>query len=369
MKKSIFLLGVAVAAMTSCSNDKLLDQAEPIQRAIGFDSFVNKGTKTVTETTDADLSKFYVFGYNPTETVFDNVLVTKSGTGSASGSTWSYAENFTKYWTKQNYSFAAYADGNSGGAIATSGDAATVSFAANELTIANYVVDDNKDLVADIETVDNSGLDNETVNFDFKHLLSMIQFQIYNTSADYRMRIVSATVESVEQQAAASPGLNITGVINKGTCILDEEDIVTWTPGSSTRENFVPFACADDASTDKPEYLFGKNSATTEDTYVKSRTTENYLVMPQNLANVKFEIRAQFLDDNDDVVAEKVLKGDLKGKSNLTSWQAGYSYVYTIQLPTAANKINFGVANVPGFIPYGQPIELNTSDSGIQNLN
>lgn len=361
MKKSIFLLGVAVAAMTSCSNDKLLDQAEPIQRAIGFDSFVNKGTKAVTETTDADLSKFYVFGYNPTETVFDNVLVTKSGTDAASGSTWSYAENFTKYWTKQNYSFAAYADGNSGDAIATSGDAANVSFTENKLTIANYVVDDNKDLVADIETVDNSGLDNETVNFDFKHLLSMIKFQIYNTSADYRMRIVSATVNSQTD----SPGLNITGVINKGTCILDEDDNVTWTPGNSTRQGFVPFTCDDNASTTNSTNLFGKNSTTTEDTYEKSRTTENYLVMPQNPADVEFEIRAQFLDDNNNVVAEKVLTGNLKGKSNLTSWQAGYSYVYTIQLPTAANKIEFGVESVPGFTPYGQTIELNTTD----NLN
>lgn len=367
MKKSIFLLGVAVAAMTSCSNDKLLDQAEPIQRAIGFEAFTNNATKAVTETTDAGLSKFYVFGYNPTETVFDNVVVTKSGTGSASTSTWSYDDEFTKYWTKQNYSFAAYANGNSENGIATSGDATTVLFEENELTIANYVVDDNKDLVADIETVDNRGLDNATVTFDFKHLLSMIQFQIYNTSADYRMRIVSATVESAEQQAAASPGLNITGVINKGTCVLVENGNVTWTPENTTRENFVPFACVDDASTDKPDYLFGKNSD--QDIYEKSRTTENYLVMPQDPADVEFEIRAQFLDDNDNVVAEKVLTGNLKGKSNLTSWQAGYSYVYTIQLPTAANKIEFGVASVPGFTPYGQTIELNTTDSGIQDLN
>ena len=365
MKKSIFLLGVAVAAMTSCSNDKLLDQAEPIQRAIGFEAFTNNATKAVTETTDALLSKFYVFGYNPTETVFNNVEVTKDGDGSASGSTWSYEDEFTKYWTKQQYNFAAYADGNSGVSIATSGDAATVSFADNELTIENYEIVDTKDLVAAVKSVNNTSLQNQTVKFDFKHLLSMIQFQIYNTSANYRMRIVSATVSS----PTAIPGLNITGVINKGDCVLQEDGTVAWEPTTAVRENFVPFACDNNASTTNATNLFGKNSAQSDGNYKKSRETEAYLVMPQNPANVNFEIKAQFLDDNNNVVAEKVLTGNLKGKSDLTSWQAGYSYVYTIQLPTAANKIEFGVASVPGFTPYGQTIELNTTDNGINNLN
>jgi hypothetical protein len=75
MKKSLLLLGVAVAAITSCTNDEVLDINKNTN--ITFDGFINKGTRTVTSTTTGDLQKFYVFGNHGTTVDFNNVAVTK----------------------------------------------------------------------------------------------------------------------------------------------------------------------------------------------------------------------------------------------------------------------------------------------------
>ncbi len=51
MKKSFFVLGVAVAALASCTNEEVVDM--PQSRAIQFGTFVNHSTRSsVTETTD-----------------------------------------------------------------------------------------------------------------------------------------------------------------------------------------------------------------------------------------------------------------------------------------------------------------------------
>lgn len=63
MKKSLFVLGVAVAALASCTQSEVLEVAE--NRAIQFNTFVNNNTKAVTEINAADgLTSFYVFGYH-----------------------------------------------------------------------------------------------------------------------------------------------------------------------------------------------------------------------------------------------------------------------------------------------------------------
>ena len=92
MKKNLFLLGLAVAALTSCTNDEVVEMQQPTQKAIGFETFVNKGTRAIT-TTDAPaikkdengtdvisgLQRFNTFGYyKANELVFDNILVYNS---------------------------------------------------------------------------------------------------------------------------------------------------------------------------------------------------------------------------------------------------------------------------------------------------
>ncbi len=384
MKKSIFLLGVAVAAMTSCSNDKLLDQAEPIQKAIGFDSFVNKGTKAVTETispnitnegTLAGLNQFNVFGYYGNEVnVFDNVPVIASI--DAQAIKWDYTNaNPTnlKYWTKNNYYFAAYANKNS------SDNLANVSFSNSTLTFSDYTVNDAQDLIADVVNKDNSSYEvyANKVAFDFQHLLTKIQFTIKNTSNQYKMRIVSIDMTQNGAEANNSDlssngfssndagilgGLAIKGLSNKGTCTVDESDVISWEASTdATYRNFTSFVATNDASsTTNSEAIFAKLTA---DSKANEKDTETYFVMPQDPSNVKFAIKAEFLDENDQVVTEKIVTGTLKAGITENTWQPGYFYNYIISLPTSALPIEFDVNNFDGFTTYdGGSLELNPND-------
>lgn len=108
MKKSFLMLGVAVMALASCTNEEVLNVAD--SRAIGFDAFVGKPTKA--EITTDNLGTFQVYGgYVKTESagtgtnltnVWEDVAVTKDGTWKATGD--------TKYWAAgMTYQFAAYA--------------------------------------------------------------------------------------------------------------------------------------------------------------------------------------------------------------------------------------------------------------------
>ena len=110
MKKSMFLLGIAAAALASCTNEEVVEVAQ--NRAIGFSTFVNNGTRTeVTEVTTDKLTKFYAFGVNANENsgwtdLFDNTEVTVSGTDGT--------PEDTRYWAvDKEHRFAAYSDGNS----------------------------------------------------------------------------------------------------------------------------------------------------------------------------------------------------------------------------------------------------------------
>lgn len=359
MKKSILVLGLAVAAMTSCTNDEVLDVHQPVQKAIGFEAFTNKVTRNATETTDAHLSKFHVYGYygNDEVNVFSDVVVTKSGGGKASESTWGYAEEFKQYWTKNQYQFAAYADGNSG-------DALSPTFTTAKLTIDNYVVSDAKDLVADVVGIDNSGMDHSKVSFTFKHLLSKIQFVVRNTSAEYRMRIVSATVASTEAEEDNIAGLVISGVNTKGKCVVEQNETPEWTPYTPAveRADFVPFSATDDASFTSSSSDPGIFEKVVAQSQANAKTSATYFVMPQEVENITFKIRVEFLDDNGQVVKDKEVTGSLAGDNIIDAWIPGYFYTYQISLPTSAIPISFGVTNVDGFEPFEEAIELNYND-------
>ena len=158
------MLGVAVAALSGCSQSEILEVAEG--RAIGFSSFVNNNTRAVNEVTTGNLSEYYVFG--------------NYGSGGASdwtGQAFNNELNTTLYYWQPGkiYRFGAYADGN-GGKIASS--AVNFDAATQKLTFTNYTPDDTKDLVAAVtgnETADTYIASSETkVPLNFKHLLSQV---------------------------------------------------------------------------------------------------------------------------------------------------------------------------------------------------
>lgn len=296
MKRSLFMLGVAVAALSGCSQSEILEVAEG--RAIGFSSFVNNNTRAVDEVTEGNLSQYYVFG----------------NYGSAGASDWSGQAfknelNTTLYYWQPSmiYRFGAYADGN-GGKIASP----AVSFDAenSKLTFTNYTPDDAKDLVAAVtrdETADTYIASSGTkVPLNFKHLLSQVKLTFTSTAAaTYKLTI--SDVRIAEAVSTCTGEYTTTGV--------------TWdTDGTTTKKGYV--------------YDFFE----TEDKEISSEVSQyqSKLVIPQSGTEqlyVYFTATIKGEEPSGSTNLTKKFKAALghtaaDGDSDNNKWQPSYCYNY-----------------------------------------
>lgn len=307
MKKSLFVLGVAVAALASCTNEEVMDVAE--NRAIGFNAFVGNNTRAlVTEVTKDNLSGFYVFGAtsddsNNWATSFNNTNVT-GGTVDGS-STWTPAQE--AYWQLgQAHRFAAYADGNNG-----SNANVTYTPADQKLTFASYTPDNTKDLIAAIPAEVASATVvadyNTAVALSFYHMLSQVKFTFSTDAADaYTLAITDIKITNAVKTATG------TCTYAAGTPTID------WTTSTSTGEYTF------DDITDVASTVSGNNHST------------NCLVIPQdntNSLNVTFTAN---LSDDNGVIGTGNFTAPLSytagtgpaGTINNT-WTPGFIYNYT----------------------------------------
>lgn len=184
MKRSLFLLGMAAAALSSCTNEDVVDVAQ--NRAIRFDTFVNNNTRAVTEVTTENLSSYYLFGKYGDATGNYSVLVFDNEPSSA-----------IAYWTANKYyAFGAYANGN-GYRI----DNATFDANAGKLKFPSYTPDDEKDLVAATARAE-AGSDvtnKEAVSLQFAHMLSQVKFTFKTDVADsYIIKISNLQFNAVK---------------------------------------------------------------------------------------------------------------------------------------------------------------------------
>ena len=189
------MLGVAVAALASCTNEEVVDM--PQSRAIQFGTFVNHSTRSsVTETTEQNLQKFFVFGnYDDSWTsVYTNVQV-DGGTVGAEGTVWNPTQ--TAYWINgKKYRFGAYSNG--GNKI----ENAKFHAEKQELTFENYTVTNDKDLIVAMSNVksETDVTTNSPVSLSFYHMLSQVKFTFTNTdSPDYIMKIENIKVNAVKK--------------------------------------------------------------------------------------------------------------------------------------------------------------------------
>lgn len=309
MKKNLLFLGMAVAALASCTNDEVFDINK--SNKIQFDGFVNKDTRAVTNT-DGDITKFHVFGYYGTTNVFNNVAVSKDG------ATWSYTNPVA--WTANQYQFGAYATKNE------SDQLAAVAFADGKLTFTNYTAADANDLVAAVASVDNTGLTNATVGFTFKHLLSKVKFALTNgTDKGYTMKVSNITFN----------------VLPAGTCVYD--GAAAWTPSGSAAS--LSFA-----------------GTTANIAAAATFTSEDHIVIPsQALGEMKASFKVEFYDASDNKVDEKEYTNvALKlNDAGTETWKPGYSYTYTATITSTTNYIQFAVTSVDTWTEQNAGAALN----------
>lgn len=228
MKKSLFMMGVAIAALSSCTQNEVLDIAESNTIQFGK-SYIGKPTRANIINNEEELDNFYVYGFtktasgkwgNGTETsgdgqyLFDNEKVYKDG------DVWKY-DNIKKYQKDYSYTFAAYSDGgntNVTGKLESlpaedegtgTGVKYEVVAAVTEeptspetvkLTIQNYSTTENNDLLVSISTSKLTE-SNQQVSFGFKHALAQIKFTINNPLGNNPIEVTNFKVTGFNEKA------------------------------------------------------------------------------------------------------------------------------------------------------------------------
>lgn len=226
MKKNIFLWVAvfAVGAMSSCSVDKVVDQAEA--RYIGFDPFANKVTRGL-NATDFGHSNFDVWGK------YEDVEVFAGKTVSWQTSSWTY-QPLVPWVAGKTYEFAA---------IAPHVDGASYNYD-NTYTLGAITVDASADkqidyMTADVKTVSSGS---NPVSFEFNHILSKIDFKFQPQKtgekawpSDVKIDIKSIKLSSVATTKSYTNGawVDATAADGSFSVTLTDDNSTTYEPSST----------------------------------------------------------------------------------------------------------------------------------------
>lgn len=283
MSKKIFLLGMAVAALASCTNEEVMEVAE--NRAIGFSTFVNNNTRATEDVTSSNIKAFWVFGdyandNNTNVDVFNNVKVTGQGTGDSN--TWQSEQ--TAYWVvDKTYQFAGYADGTS----ALSNDKVSFDQENKKLNFTGYTAGDN-DLIAGLATDQswNGSGDPSKVAFTFKHMLSKITFTFKTKAADtYIMNVTDLKIANPTGEGftnAKAPVKTASGSISS-----DTNTPIAWDLTQNTTTGEYTYTAIDDYAEGPADVTTGYFSRSTEGHYVIPQGNENlYAIFTVKMSSV-----------------------------------------------------------------------------------
>lgn len=343
MKKSLFMLGVAVAALSSCSNNEVLDIAE--SNAIKFsNTFVGKPTRSVTapELTTDNLKEMYVFASKDGVDVFDAnpKLVYRIGETNE----WGY-DKLVPWEASKNYNFVAYAGKDLE-------DNVKANDGNKSLKFSNIVVNGSEDNQFDllysntVERLPATADGNPTIDFTFEHLLSMVQFTLKSGfGVTTKVQITNFKfygVKTTGSYDASSPAWTLTATANKeGNTDFksDGEEIAQY------------------------------NADATKD------VVNSWVVIPQqNVASGKVEMvtfTVNVVDGESDtqIGTEKTFKAKIPS----ITWEKGYryNYIFTItpeQMGVADQYITFDAPKVTEWVDDRNLTidENNSSTSGVE---
>lgn len=188
MKKYLFM-AMAAVAITSCSQDEVMEVAE--KQAINFgNTFVENATRAIDATYNNTTKpkSFLVYGNTqgnesataPIVPIFKGVAVSSEGTGTV-GNDYKYDATYTQYWIEDNkYNFAAVVHGEVAEGDIVNGLPTKISYNASNQEDLLYA--EAKNIITKPA--------NGEVGFTFNHLLAKAMFTVRNTmttnTADYK---------------------------------------------------------------------------------------------------------------------------------------------------------------------------------------
>lgn len=338
MKKNFFLWVAvfAVGAMSSCSVDKVVDQAEA--RYIGFDPFANKVTRGLNNVQFGhdDFSVFGQYGTGTPTSVFTNQEVEWMT------DSWDYTP--LKAWVDgQTYHFAAIAPYNASYVAGTNYD-----YTSKKYTLGKITVDNNNQtdyMTATPQDQVNSGA--SSVSFEFNHILSKIDFTFKpkTTSADETHWKIPVRIEITKIELADVPTKNTYEADAWGALDTPETNKATFTKGEGS-------------STLVTTSYSGSGQPT------PTVNTFDWLVVPQGTtAGDITKTLTITCDVYDAVTAGTKLKSGATASVDIkTNWAKNTYYTYTVSIGAdilGTNPyITFDVASVTDW-PTKTPVDLN----------
>lgn len=302
MKKNIFLWVAvfAVGAMSSCSVDKVVNQAEA--RYIGFDPFANKVTRGLTNVQFGH-DNFDVWGKNSAGSVFDGTPVSWDNTA------WTYAP-LVPWVDNESYEFAAIAPADAPSA-AYDYDYNKYSF--GPVTVNSQTENQTDYMVADVkEGVTSAG---GKVQFTFNHTLSKVDFKFApktttpnNWQSDIKIVVKEFTLSNVLSQGSCQFTYNAGG------------NTISWTDQATGVE-------FKDGTDYTATYEYQTPTAT------PSSVSPSWLVIPQTGGTRTLSIKCDIV--NTAVSPEVTVKQDATASVTISNdWEGNTHYTYIVYIGT-----------------------------------
>lgn len=315
MKKSLFMMGVAVAALSSCTQSEVLNVAD--NNVIKFENaYVGKATRAATVLDNSNFGSFYVYGYDSNASGSD--VFTGENVFKGDGTAWGY-DDLKPYDENAVYTFAAYSDG---GTTKGTGQLATVDFNKTDdpvtLEISGYTTTDNKDLIVSFSH-DNINSANAPVTFTFKHALAQVKFTIQSALGDEnKIAISNFSVTGFADNA----DLTYTMGVNHGV------DVISWGSTSAT----------------KTIDALDNNVATTSNSAYGT-----YVVIPQTVTTLTMTFDATLYKADGSKVEKNGMTAIVSGQKFTEGYR--YNFIATIDGPDMG-QISFAEPIVEEWLDY-----------------
>ena len=354
MKKSLFIVALGVLALTSCSQDEVLDvQKDAVQFSVVADK-ASRGAVTTTANIGDFMVNAFVAG-NPTGNLdqffMKNVVVTGNNTEG-----WSY--DFTKFWpTTDKINFYSYSPASLTG----------VSIASTAQTIEHKVSTTCAEQIDVLYALNNGlGKADGEVKVNFRHALAQIVFQAENSKSDLEVVINGVRIVNVKNSGtfswptASTNNPNYTETENGGTGDAGKDTQLdaswgTWAlqdtyvshPADITQQTLtgetaaaVALTTADDPLLVMPQTFI---PATVEDKFMKIEAGKTFFAISCKIYSIENGTTKTLLWPSTDGFAEVVIPATSPDKIDAKdAWKQGRKYVYTFKFGDGAGYIGEG---------------------------
>lgn len=359
MKKSLFIVALGVLALTSCSQDEVLDVQKD---AVQFSVVADKASRGKVTTTD-NITNFMVNAFKADVTTggvvtgnLDQFFMKDVKVSGSNTTVWSY--DFTKFWpTTDKINFYSYSPASLTG-VSIASDVQTITHTVST-TCGNQI---------DILYALNNGLgkaDGE-VKVNFRHALAQIVFQAENSKSDLEVVIGGVRIVNVKNSGtfswptASTNNPNYTETENGGTgdTSSDTQLDASWGTWALT-----------DAYVSHPADIEQQTlTGETADAVALTKDVDPLLVMPQTFIPATVENKFMTIEQgktffaisckiysiengttktllwpSTDGFAEVVIPATSPDKIDAKdAWKQGRKYVYTFKFGEGAGYIGEG---------------------------